>query len=293
METEQLIIKFEGENDIYLDTLASSLNATIDSLKIIADQALSENDFCKFKVVNIQKGSFEVVIQTIQEIAPQLLVVIPAANSVLNIFNTIWEIRKHLKGEVPKSIEHIENQVKIENNDGTIQIFNHAVFNIYAKNPSIEKELANLSKAVSDDTLRNGLNLTYIDNAGEKADVSIPKDELRLLSNPIDVESFSNDTTENIMVTDVTVHKPDLIGDSKWNLFLNNSRITAEIEDKYFLNRVRAGDILFSGNTKMNVTLVSRFKSTTEGLPEPNTKATYRITKVHRVEQNGHVIEID
>lgn len=41
METEQLIIKFEGENDIYLETLVLSLNSTINTLKSISDEVLS------------------------------------------------------------------------------------------------------------------------------------------------------------------------------------------------------------------------------------------------------------
>lgn len=33
MKSEKLIMRFEGENDIDLETLTSSLNATVDTLK--------------------------------------------------------------------------------------------------------------------------------------------------------------------------------------------------------------------------------------------------------------------
>lgn len=293
MDTEQLVIKFEGENDIDLETLALSLNSTIDALKSIADEVLTENDFCKFKVVNIQKGSFEIVIKTIQEIAPQLFTVAPQIESVLSIFKTIWDVRKHLKGEVPKKIEHADDKVKIENNEGTVNVFNSEAVNIYINHPSIEKELAEFSKVVSEDLTREGLTLSYTNNSGRKQDINVSKNELRSLSHPVDVEKLNEDLKENIMETDVIVHKPDLIGDSKWNLFLNTTRITANIEDKVFLERVRAGEILFSGNTTMQVTIVSRYRVNQQGLPESRSKATYRITKVHKVEQNGNIIEID
>ena len=293
METEQLIIKFEGENDIYLETLALSLNSTINTLKSISDEVLSENDFCKFKVINIQKGSFEIVIQTIQAIAPQLFAVAPQIESVVSIFKTIWDIRKHLKGELPKKIEQVDDKVKVENNEGAVNVFNSKSVNVYINNPAIEKALAELSKTVSEDSTRNGLSLSYVDSGGEKQDVIIPKNELRLLSRPIDVEKLGSNMVENVMITDVIVHKPDLIGDSKWNLFLNASRIAANIEDRTFLEQVRAGEILFSGKTTMQVTLVSRFKVNQQGQPEPGVKPSYKIIKVHKVEQNGNIIEFD
>ncbi len=73
MKSENIIMRFEGENDIDLETLSNSLNSTVDTLKTLADQLVGENDFCKFKVLNIQKGSFVITINQIIEYAPLIL----------------------------------------------------------------------------------------------------------------------------------------------------------------------------------------------------------------------------
>ena len=73
MISEKLIMRFGGENDIDLETLSVSLNATVDTLKNLSNNLISENDFCKFKVLNIQKGSFVINIEQIMEIAPTIM----------------------------------------------------------------------------------------------------------------------------------------------------------------------------------------------------------------------------
>lgn len=64
MKKETLTLRFKGENDIDIETLSKSLDCVVAVLGKIADSSLNENDFCKFKVKSIEKGSFIIMIET-------------------------------------------------------------------------------------------------------------------------------------------------------------------------------------------------------------------------------------
>lgn len=134
MKSERLILRFEGENDIDLETLSNSLNSTVGALKRLAEDLTNENDYCKFKVLNIQKGSFVITIDQIVEYAPTILPLMP---TVLETFRELLEIRNFLKGMPPKEITHTDNEVKIENNQGNVFTANSMTFNVY--NNDVEK----------------------------------------------------------------------------------------------------------------------------------------------------------
>jgi len=128
MKSERMVMRFEGENDISLDTLTNALSSTVDTLKILAGDLMSENDFCRFKVVNIQEGSF---IITIDQIIKNSMSLLPLMPTVLETLKELLEIRKFLKRMPPKSITYMDNKVKIENNHGNIYNANSITLTVY------------------------------------------------------------------------------------------------------------------------------------------------------------------
>lgn len=257
MNTEKLVLRFGGENEIDLETLSISLNSTVMVLNDLAREVVSENDYCKFKVENIEKGSFIVEIRQILELAPALLPYVP---SVLTTFKTILDIRKMLKGEKPKSISKENGMVSITSRDGVVYNANEMIFNIYTSNDNIEKELAKMSKCVVKDNARSDLSFGFQNEDGyEKIEMS--KEELIPLSKAQDVGSFNENIQENIMITDIKIRKPDLIGDSKWQFVLNGKSIYADILDQEFLSKVHAtnSNIKFHNGLMLKVELLVRY----------------------------------
>lgn len=258
MKSEKLILRFEGENDIDLDTLSNSLNSTVETLKELADVLINENDFCKFKVLNIEKGSFKVIINQIIEVAPSILPLMP---TVITAFKEILEIRKFLNGDPPKEVIKNETNVKIENMSGNYYSIENATFNVYTHRQNIEKEMANIAKSVLLDKDRTGLTYEIIDDNGKIDSVKMDKNILANLSVPQDVEKFDSDIQENEMTTYVKVRKPDLKGKSKWGLTLNGKSIMSDISDSDFLEKVHKNEISFNSNTMLYVKMIIRFRT--------------------------------
>lgn len=278
MNTERLVMRFEGENDIDLETLSNSLNSTVDTLKKLAENLMSENDFCKFKVMNIQKGSFVITIDQIMEYAPSILSLMP---TVLQTFKELLEIRNFLKGMPPKDITHTENKVKIENNQGNVYFANDITFNVY--NNDIEKNLATTAKSVLNDDERTGLTYEFIDDERDEK-VNLDRELLSCLSTPQDVEKFDKEIQENENITYIKVRKPDLKGRTKWGCTLNGKNITCEICDEKFLERVHNDEISFTSSTQLYVKMIIRYKLHGQG--GNGEIISHKIMEVIRVENN-------
>ena len=154
-ENESLRISFNGDNSIELSTLTESLNSMLKCLEIIAKNTLSQDDYCKFIVNNVEKGSFIIDIAVIKEISDKF---IPLTVGILTIAKYIFELRKFLKGKKPKLInKENDNIITITNYDGEKQQITNNVYNIYTKDNEIEKQLAHLSEVVSKSEGRTSL----------------------------------------------------------------------------------------------------------------------------------------
>lgn len=79
--------------------------------------------------------------------------------------------------------------------------------------------------------------------------------------NPIDVESLNGDITEQEATGVLTVRKPDLLGNSKWQFKFLGKTINADIEDENFLKKVKEKEISFPLVSKLNAKMRVRLKN--------------------------------
>lgn len=223
MKKETLTLRFKGENDIDIETLSKSLDCVVAVLGKIADSSISENDFCKFKVKNIEKGSFMITIEQIVEMAAVLFPLMPP---ILESFNSIVELKKNLGGQMPAEVIHEGNNTIVKSCVG---------------------------------------NVTYIDNRVTEdktvKTVEMDKEDLMRTRNPIDVESLNGDITEQEATGVLTVRKPDLLGNSKWQFKFLGKTINADIEDENFLKKVKEKEISFPLVSKLNAKMRVRLKN--------------------------------
>lgn len=281
---EKMQIKFEGTSDIDIETFSTTLKNTVSSLKIIADEVLDDDQFCKFKITDVSKGSFiiDVAAITISNY-PNILNNIP---TVLTTFKTILDIKKHLKGENPKSVRGIdENNVAIENNNGEVINVYKPVINIYGTNEQLEKDISNIFNKISSDKDRKGISFR-LENESGITSTSFEVDDVDEAKKPIDVVTLVDNIEENIIDAIVTVVKPDFYGKSKWQVFLNTSRINVEIKDELFMKKVHDDEISFKGSTRLRVKLRTRYKINNYGLPIEGSQTDYAIMEVLEVIEN-------
>lgn len=168
MQTEErLTLKFDGTNEISLETLRQCLDITLDTMKFVADRNLTDKDYCRMVVQDVRKGSFVIDIGLVVDIATGI---ITGISSLAGIVISIFKLRKHLKGKEPKKIHKEENGVKIENCEGNIISVNYATYNTYVIDNSTEKSLARFSEILAKDTERSGFTIERLNDKGEKLD---------------------------------------------------------------------------------------------------------------------------
>ena len=127
--TDSLTLRFEGENVIDVQELlgyVSGLNS--------AYQACLNSEYhspsMKLQVVAIQKGSFELVLQGIVALAPDLLTHIPEVISSFKTLMDIIKLKRDLKGQKPQKVENEGRQSKITNHEGEVTYYDCNVANI-------------------------------------------------------------------------------------------------------------------------------------------------------------------
>jgi len=275
------ILKYEGKDEIDAETLSSSLNGVIKTIKSITSNEYPDTH-TKLKITNLGRGSFEITLSTIIYYAPALLQI---ANMSLNVVNTYLDyikIKRHLHGQQPKKIIYQNNNAKIINQDNGTLVENVYITKIYFGNYAFDNSIADTFNPLVKDEDRTGLQIQY-DN---KVKINIPKDEFNNMSTPViekdkDYQKKGN-TIENI---ELALKKPDLLGDSKWS-FIFDKIIEAEMEDKEFLDKVHSGIIrnLYAG-VKVPVKLRIEQEFNEEGLLIKGTEQ-YFVEKV-----NGDIIE--
>lgn len=257
MKKETLTLRFKGENDIDIETLSKSLDCVVAVLGKIADSSLTENDFCKFKVKNIEKGSFMI---TIEQIVDMATVLFPLMPPILESFNSIVELKKNLGGQMPAEVIHEGNNTIVKSCVGNVTYIDNRTYNLYTRDSSIEKCLSELSKTISEDGERTGFSIAVTDDKTVKT-VEMDKEDLMRTRNPIDVESLNGDITEQEATGVLTVRKPDLLGNSKWQFKFLGKTINADIEDENFLKKVKEKEISFPLASKLNAKMRVRLKN--------------------------------
>lgn len=292
MQKEELVLRFEGENDIDLETLAKSLNSTSIIAKELASELVGENEYCKIIVKNIQPGSFKMVIQTIVENVAAVMPLLEPLPSIIKGAKEIFDLKKNLKDENPKSITVNGDYVNVESNNGTINVINRVVFDAYTSTDKIEKAISSLSTAVFNDRTRSGLEISFNEKDGSKSSIQMNKNDLCKMSHELDVTSFSQDMEERESVVFIKVVKPDLVGKTKWTVYRDTQKITCDILDEGFLKKVKNGDILFKGMMLMKVKLLSRYKILDNGLPDNTVKAIYKISEVLEIEIDNKMVNV-
>ena len=113
-----------------------------------------------------------------------VLPILPELPTVLSTLKTCLEIKKHLGGKEPKSIEIKENGVHIKNNSRTINVFNLQQSNVYFSSNEIEETTSRLLNFVNKDEDRTDINFSFNNTTENDVNsISFSKDELPIYKN--------------------------------------------------------------------------------------------------------------
>ena len=248
--TDSLTLKFEGENVIDVQELLGYMSGFNCAYQAYLDSEYHSPSM-RLQVVAIQQGSFELILQSVVALAPDLLTNLPVALSSFKTLMEIIKLKKALKGKEPQKVENDGDQSKITNHEGEVTYHNCTVTNIYLNNPSIDEGLTKAFHALQVSSPRNAVHLT----SGQHSLV-VGKDDYSNMAEHI-ISKVNDDTTQvRTIETKLKIRKLDFIGDTMWSFVdENNKNLTATIEDENFSRKVKTGEIKLSANDVLFVRL--------------------------------------
>lgn len=262
---------FGGENEIDLKDLISSLDGTVELLDYVA-KSLDKDSYIKINVKGSRKGSFIIDFGIIAKEVCNLLTVenVAFASVCLDSFCKIIEVKKHLKGDKPKTVSPDgKGNVIIENVDSEkLHIENH-VYNLYGDYS--DKALKRIFSNCNRDSV-------YIESDGAKR-VEIPKDMFPLMEKEICIDrddsaiNITNSSAEII----IGIKKADFYGSSQWEIAYNGKILKASVNDKKFIEDLHEGDVSITSKTTMKVELRSELSINEIG---EVVKTSYSIEKI-------------
>ena len=249
--TDNLAIRFEGENAIDINQLMGYLNGVNKAYRALVVKQYSKPDI-RLEVVAIDKGSFMLVLQSIIALAPDLITKMPTAISSFKDIMEMMKIKHELKGKPAKSHEKENEKEKIVNHEGEVHYHNCTVANLYFNNPVIDEAISESFKALGIARPRAAVQLT----SGDETTVIDMKDYSEMSKKVIYEPEEQQKTHQNIIDTELRLGKVDFRGDTMWSFIDKNDRnITATIEDESFLSRLHENKVKLSAQTFLRVRL--------------------------------------
>jgi len=252
--TDSFTLSFGGNNEIDAMLLASTMNDLVNILQQITYEIEPES-FIKLTVTSFRPGSFNIDIKAIVNYFKNLLNKdnLEMASKILGILLACFQIKKHLKGDKPKSVEYKEDKSVITNSAGEQLIEDKRCAEIYFKNNKIDKNITNIFNVMVHCGDRD--NLTIIHNNKNNV-IAIHKDEFQDMATEIvKPEDNIEKTLTNTIETNLLLKKPDLLGNSKWGFIFDKS-IEATIKDEQWLHKVHTGKIKLYAGVKIPVKLL-------------------------------------
>lgn len=276
VQKEYFKLKYEGDNEISLDVLSETLNAINELTKLAVDNKFKY----EYRISACEKGSFVLDIFSIAQVASNLLTV----DNILYIKNSLstikeWlEIKKHLKNSPPKKVEKVDGGVSITNTSGDVYHSSLDGAQILC-NSTINNLVMNIGCHLSNGK-RKGFQL--IDDNGSNV-ISISEEDYPVLSSEADIMPKNKIKKETAEKKLLIVIKPDLYGDSQWELFYNK-RIKVKIEDKDWKRQVENHQVSFTKGTQLRADLRIEIELDENLMPIEDTDK-YFIEKVYGIIQ--------
>lgn len=276
-EYQSFSFTFEGSSEIS----ASLLGLSLSNLSYIVHEIGQKNDSyeeCELKVSSFQKGSFEILFTTAIIAAGQISALYSPQdlNSILNVLKGIFDIKKLLKGDRPRSaLPDIKpGYIHVTSPDGS-SVLAPAGSNIVITNPEIDRKVSEIAQAVHQHNPSGGFRLANNTQAFSYDSQAIADIALQSYDT-----ANSSDSRRSMRVS-LPIVKVDLLGNSSWSFKYCDRTISAKICDQEFLKSVHSGQTAYKAGDMLDVLLIVTTKLSSNGIP---LKDTYQIDQVYGIQ---------
>lgn len=172
---------------------------------------------------------------------------------------------------------HQDDGVKVETNNGVINIYNNATFNAYTEDTEIDDRLTTMMNNIKNDTGVTGLQINHDSMGGYTATKYDPE----LLSKKADIPSLNNTLKTEVSRQKIKLTKVYFEGNSKWMGYIGMNKESFIISDNGFKRNL--DEFSFSVGTILDCDLEVHFSAHPNGIPIQDTKYRYNVLRVHDV----------
>ncbi len=248
-------INIGGGNEIDSEALAALLSNVAKIIKLTT-QEIDKNAYCKLNFLTKRDGSIEVDFATVIREAKTMFhyatVAVGTAYLATETFKKMLEIKDFLGGKKPKEIIDERNEMKIVNQAGAKIAIDKkkSRADLYFKDPVFENCIVNFFSPLEQEQRGD---FTFARKMG-KDELVISKENYKEMKKTLieknEVEKITTDSRE--VETDLIIKKPDLLGNSKWEVIFDRAR-DVKISDEQFLARIKTGKIKLYAGCKIEV----------------------------------------
>lgn len=288
-DEEKLKIKFEGQtHQVDVNTLTSSLLILSEALKEISSE-LNTGKNVEIKIEALSPGSFEVHAIVAAINSNDLLSAIATASGVagggvlvmgtiVKTYTGLVKLRTWFKDKNKTDVESVSDEggsTTIKTSTGDIYVCPNVVYNIYNTSQPINDIISDQFRVLDEDPAVEGLTLTSPQDS-----FSIDKDNFSALAQKVEVnsENRKKEVKENQIIAIV---KPVLEKSTtrRWEFIWGGNRISANITDVGFLEKVEQGEFRFGTGDTLKVDLL--IHQTLNPVYNAWMNESYQITLIH------------
>jgi hypothetical protein len=279
-EMEDLKIKYGGGNEIEANTYINSLLHFTTVVQAV-NKSINKNKKVSVKVKANSQGSFivELGVQSAnivdgikQMFSPEN---VSYASDLITVVVAVYGAAKFLKGKQPKSlIELPEGGVRIENNEGNVNVYDLRGAQIFLTNPEVKNAVEQEFETLEEDP-----NVTDLEfrNKQDQTILHIAREEFYEISSSGSEKISLPNEKELFVEAHLNISSMDWEFKKKWDFYFEGHKISAKMNDVDFKESINKGERFGKGDTLLvHMTIGQQFDK------EVNTfvNKSYTITKI-------------
>ena len=267
----------DGDSEIDAELLSDTIHNMAELTKEASSQENPEA-YLKMNVTAFKNGSFEIAFSAICQVANQIgqnpVAAATFATAVVGTVKGIFEIKKLIKGEKPKSVTEVgKDKIKVENNEGQSITAPRASGSVLT-NIKIDQFTINIAQDVKQHNLNGGFTFST-----PNGNLDCSADDVKNISKvlPIDEES----TCKRLRFeADLPIKKADFLGVSAWEFRYKDHTMKATIGDDEWAAEIHNGKQSIKADDYITATVEEYVDIDSVGKPIIGTEK-YSIVKVH------------
>lgn len=270
-------LRFEGDSEIDATILSKTIADMAELIKIATKEENSEA-YIKLNVTAFRNGSFQIDFSTVTQAVETLYNNITACSTLalttVGIVKGIFEIKKFLKGRKAKSVDEVDmSTIRVEDNEGNTLVVPKSS-GVVMQNVQVDQLTINISNYVQEHDPSAGFVFTTPESS-----LVCNNEDVRQISKSLPIEITT--TCQRTQVrTFLVIKKADMLGKSTWDFYYKDKKISANINDDDWLERLHNREFLIGYQDMIEATLEVYVDLDLLGKPIDGSER-YSVVKIH------------